>query len=233
LSIIETKSLEELSLPQRNYERKRNNLNEMNPPCRKYIADLVYYYQTARSSETASLKFLSYYHIIEYFFEKVYNDDLLITVKDKLTSPDFSYRNNKEIKSLIQIIQKKTKIRSDTLTFDEKEALKLVLEKYVSLDKLKDTINDYDPDLIEYYKTKEVSFSRGNKIDFNSNKDNIYTNISARIYKTRNSIVHSKEGDKPKYIPYRHEKHLLKEIILMEIITEDIILSSSDILFDS
>jgi hypothetical protein len=233
LSIIETKTLDELSLPQRNYERKRNNLSEMNPPCRKYIADLVYYYQTARSSETASLKFLSYYHIIEYFFEKVYNDDLLTTVKDKLTSPDFSYKNNKEIKKLIQTIQKKTKIRSDTLTFDEKEALKLVLEKYVSLDKLKDSINDYDPDLIEHYKTKEVSFSRGNKIDFNSNKENILSNISSRIYKTRNSIVHSKEGDKPKYIPYKHEKQLLKEIILIEIITEDIIISSSNILFDS
>ena len=233
MSIIELKSLDEFLMPQRDYGRERNPLDKINPPHRRYIPDLVYYYQMALASETVSLKFLSFYHIIEYFFEKVYNDDLLFTVKEKLTAPDFSYKKDKEITKLIKIIQNKTKIRSDTLTFDEKEALKLVLEKYVSLDQLKDNLKDYDSKLIDYYKTKEVSFSHGNKIDFNSSEENTYKNISSRVYQTRNSIVHSKEGDKPKYIPYQHEKQLLHEIPLIKIISEEIIIRSSEILFDS
>jgi ABC-type cobalamin/Fe3+-siderophores transport system ATPase subunit len=150
-----------------------------------------------------------------------------------LTAPDFSYKKDKEIMKLIKIIQKKTQKRSETVMFDEKEALRLVLEKYVSLEQLKDDLNDYDPKLIDYYGKNEVSFSRGNKIDFSSNKENIYKDISARVYQTRNSIVHSKEGDKPKYIPYQHEKQLLHEISLIKIISEEIIIQSSEVLFDS
>lgn len=227
--IIEMKSLNELSRTRKLYGTKRNKIEEINPPHKIYISDLVYHYQTALSSETASLKFLSYYHIMEYFFEKVYNEDLLKIVKEKLISPGFSYKNDKEINNLINTIQKKTKMRSDTSTFNEKEALKLVLKKYVSLDQLKDSLNDYDSSLIESYKTKEVSFSHGDKIDFNSDEETVYKNISNRIYKTRNSIVHRKEGDKPQYIPYKNEKQLLNEIPLMNILSEEVIIQSATI----
>ena len=58
-------------------------------------------------------------------------------------------------------------------------------------------------------------------------KENIYSNLSERIYSTRNSIVHSKQGDKPKFIPFKDKIDLFKEIPLIRFIAEEIVFATS------
>ena len=98
--------------------------------------------------------------------------------------------------------------------------------KYFSLD-------EFDPSSISYYKSHEVSFSNGDAIDLSDvSNEKLAKKIAARIYKTRNSLVHSKSNDsrvkeRGIYHPFADEKELAKEIPLMRIIAESIIINSA------
>lgn len=207
---------------------RRSKFEDIEPPKRKYENDLILYYVKGISSESVDLQYLSFYHILEHFFEKIYNDELISSIKSNLTRPSFSYKRNKDLLGLINIIQEKLKYRNDEFQINEPEALKLVIEKFIiDFDPIKNEINTYDPTLLDYYKTKEVSFSNGNKVNFSENYEIISKNLKERIYKTRNSIVHSKETDKDRYLPFKHDRILQKEIVLMRLIAEKIIIESS------
>ena len=208
---------------------RRARIDDIEAPKRKYLQDLILFYQKAISSESADLQFLSFYHIIEHFFEKVYNDDILKTLQNTITAPSFSYKRAKDLNVLIKVIQEKLKYRNEEFQINEPEALRLVLERFIpDFEDIKNEIEGYDKTLIDYYKQNEVSFSRGNRVNFNEDKQTVVKNLRERVYKTRNSIVHSKETDKMKYLPFKHDKELLKEIILMRVIAEKIIIGSSE-----
>ena len=55
----------------------------------------------------------------------------------------------------------------------------------------------------------------------------IHAALARRIYKTRNSIVHSKEGARRKYVPFEHDRVLVKEVPLVRFVAELIITTSS------
>lgn len=207
---------------------RRSRVEDIEAPKRKYLQDLILFYQKGISSESADLQYLSFYHILEHFFEKIYNEDLLNAVRDKLTTPSFSYKRTQDLNGLVKTIQDKLKYKNEEFQINEPEALKLVLDKFIDdFSEIKNELNTYDSTLLNYYKTKGISFSKGNKVNFDEDRQATLKNLRERIYKTRNSIVHSKETDKAKYLPFKHDKELGKEIILMRIIAEHIIIGSS------
>ena len=228
LSYLPSSLIEDLTRTIRIGRIRRARMEEVEAPKRKYENDLILYYQKGISSESVDLQYLSFYHILEHFFEKIYNDELIKSIKDELTKPSFSYKRTKDVSELIKVIQNKLKYKNEEFQINEPEALRLVLERFISdLDEVKDAINSYDNELIEYYKSQEVEFSKGNRVNFQEDRDKILKNLRERIYKTRNSIVHSKETDREKYLPFKHDRILQKEIILMRIIAEKIIIESS------
>ena len=172
---------------------------------------------------------MSFYHILEHFFEKIYNEDLIKSVQDKLTAPSFSYKRPKDLNALVKTVQDKLRYKNEEFQINEPEALRLVLDKFIlDFQEIKDEIGTYDSNLLDYYKTEEVSFSLANRVNFDEDRQVILKNLRERIYKTRNSIVHSKDTDKTKYLPFKHDRELSKEIILMRIIAEKIVIGSSD-----
>ncbi|MDU9375850.1 hypothetical protein McpSp1_04290 [Methanocorpusculaceae archaeon Sp1] len=214
--------------------RVLDNFQNISPPKRKYIKALTAQYYMGVSSADPFIEFLCYYHVMEHFFDEVYKEDIIKTVQDEITSPKFSTRRQKDIVKLIETIQNKVKSNKLGYAFSEQEALSLVIKKYIpSLQKLKNDVDDEDNWLIQYYLSHQVSFSGGDKIDLASfSNDDLYTNIAARIYKTRNSIVHSKSNDfqakeRGIYVPFKNEMELSHEIPLMRIIAESIIINSS------
>ncbi len=230
LSIIEVKVLDEFISSERLSRIKRNDENP-DPPKRKYIPDLVYHYQMAISSDSPYLQYISYYHIMEHFFEKIYNEELIKLIQYEISNPSFSIKRDNDIKKVIKIINKKLQSHKEEFSINEKEALELVLFKYIDIEKLSKKINEYDSTLLEYYKNHDVSFSGGNKIDFELiQKKEVIRKISSRIYKTRNSLVHSKDTDMSKYVPFKHDKYLMKEIPLLRFIAEEIIIMTSELL---
>ncbi|MDT8975712.1 hypothetical protein RQP50_05590 [Paenibacillus sp. chi10] len=229
-SIVEIKLLEDFLNSQR-LERIRRNTDEVDPPRRRYIPELVYHYQMAVASESPYLQFISYYHVIEHFFEKIYNEELVKVVQDTVSSPSFSLKRENDIKKVIRVINNKLRARHEEYSINEREALELTLIKYIDSNSLKEKLKEYDDSLLDFYHDNEVVFSGGATINFDSPQEKeILKKISSRIYSTRNSIVHSKENDKLKYTPFKHDRYLIKEIPLVRFIAEEIILSNSKLL---
>jgi hypothetical protein len=210
---------------------RRSTPADLDPPRRLYNEDLVNHYILAVSTDSPTVQFLSYYHVLEHFFESVFNDELLEQIKSSITQPGFSYKRKKDVAQLVATIKKSLQIKSETITFSESEALRLSLTKFVDVPSLINRLDEYDPKLIDYYSNDEVPFSNGAKIAFRSGEiERIVREMGRRIYSTRNSLVHSKDGDKARYTPFKDERALLMEVPLMRFVSELVILSVSEVL---
>lgn len=212
------------------YRRSRRIRSDLlEAPKRKYQPELVNFYLRGVSGDTKDYQFLSYYHVLEYFFEKVFLDNVVDQIRYELTLPSFSYKREKDIKSLYGKIRKIVKDTSDQSTINELESLKLTLKTYVSdLQRVKDNLNDLSDKVIDYLKTNGGAFAK-NQINFDDAKvEAVYANIANRIYQTRNAIAHSKESDdKKKFVPYVNDSDLQNEVLLIRIIAEEVIINSS------
>ncbi len=226
-TVVEIRFLDEFFRTNRLLRLRRADLEEMEAPKRKYIPDLIYHYQMALSTDSPMLQFLSYYHIMEYFFEKIYNEEIVKIIEKEITSPHFSPKREKDIKKLIS---KKIKDRGDNYSFNEKEALMLTLSRYINIDELRTRLDEYNNKLVKYYKDNEVLFSKGDRVDLTKNESQTFSKLASRIYKTRNAIVHSKDGEKAKFTPFTDDKFLINEIPLMRFIAEDIIIENSTLI---
>jgi hypothetical protein len=188
----------------------------------------------AVSAKDPVVIFLSHYHVIEHFFESVFYDYLNQEIKKIITNPGFSYNREKDINKLISMVKDSLSAINGDSTFKESEALKICLTTYIDLDELVADITQVDPKLLDYYTSKQVSFSRDTTINFNnSNQQKIYEQLANRIYKTRNAIVHSKErikekAYKDKYTPFVDDSVLFREIPLIQLISEKIIFKTSE-----
>ena len=196
-------------------------------PKKIYNQELISYYNEAISSSILSHKYLSFYHILEYFYENIFMEDQISKAKEILTDVGFSYKRNKDIAKLIKNIQSKA-IDKD-VAINEKSALSLLIQKHIKQEQLKEKlIERYEQDFLEELKHK-VEFSDGNIIIFSNEDEKQYIDsLTNRIYKTRNAIVHSKEsfteGKKNnKYQPIKDDKELFTEIELIQVVAEIII----------
>jgi len=98
IAVIEVGFLHELAR-YRITRIRRSRIDEIEPPRRIYNPDLVYHYQMAISTDSIPLQFLSFYHVIEHFFYDIYHEDLINTIKAKITSPDFSYKRKRDLEN--------------------------------------------------------------------------------------------------------------------------------------
>lgn len=211
------------------FKPRINRIDDLDFPRLLYIKDLTEQYHMAVSSLDPFIQFIGFYHIIEYFFEEVYKEDIIKTTKEIIMRPDFSIKNSKDILKLVNHINKK---KIDSTIGTELEALELTLIKYVKIDELKDSLNDIDSEIINYYKDHSVRFSNGNVFDLLDDDDKIYKKIAKRIYDTRNSLVHNKSNEistkeRGIYKPFKDSKVLSKEIPLLKVISEQIIIGSA------
>jgi hypothetical protein len=228
VSLVPQRLIEEMVRSGRINRMRRSRTEEIDPPRRVYNEDLVQHYLLAVSTENPVIEYLSYYHVLEYFFESVFNDDLVNTVRDSITDPGFSYKRKKDINLLINSIKKSLQIRSETITFSEAEALRLCIERFVSMPDLIDKLNAYDGALLDFYKSSKVEFSSGVEVDLRSlDSAAVAKALAKRIYSTRNSLVHSKEGERSKYTPFKDDRALVKEVPLLRFISEMVIVNES------
>ena len=230
-ALVQQRDFDEILRTGRITRNRRSNINEIDAPRRTYVPDLIHHYQLAVGTENPMLEYISYYHIVEHFFETVFNEALVEKVRSTLKHPDFSYKRKHDISALIKEIGKSIKMRDESMTFNEQEGLRLTLKKYLDIHELVQKLNEYDASLVEYYKLASVSFSGAGTIHLEgSDEELIYKHLAARIYKNRNSIVHSKESEKSKYTPFKDDKTLVKEVPLLRFISEKIIFETSKLL---
>ncbi|WP_197232322.1 methylamine utilization protein MauJ [Priestia endophytica] len=219
-SPIKMYSLEEI-IGILNRRQKEKNI-DFAAPKRKYNSNLIDYYNLAISSEDPFISFISYYHIIEYYFDEVYREQQINTLRTSITSPRFSYKDDKQLFNIIEKIIKDNRFVRENGSGNEQQSLNYVLNKYIhDLDDFKQRLNNEE---LNFYQNKSVSFSKGDVINWDKDKDKILKAISNRIYKTRNALIHSKSSKKDvTYHPYLHRNELEKEISLIKIVAEYII----------
>ncbi len=210
--------------PQRRMSRRNGDFDH---PKKIYNQELITYYNEAISSAVLSHKYLSFYHILEYFYEDIFMEDQISKAREIITDVGFSYKRKKDIVKLINNIHSKA-IDKD-VAINEKAALSLLIHKHIPQGLLKDRLIDrYGNEFLDKLKHK-VEFSDGNIIIFSeADKKQYVESLTNRIYKTRNAIVHSKasftEGKKNnKYQPIRDDEELFPEIALIQVMAEIII----------
>jgi hypothetical protein len=228
IPLVETRSWDDLLRISRIARSRRSRISEIEPPRRFYLPDLIYHYQMGVAADSPVLAFLSYYHIAEHFFEQVFNDDLIASVKDRLTQPGFSYRRKKDIEGMIREITRRLRIRGESTVFSEQEALRLTLQRFVKREDLLARLNSYDETLIDHYAVNSVAFCGGDPVDLRTQDEaKPFDLMAKRIYKTRNAVVHSKEGDRTRYVPFEDDRVLSREVPLARFVAEDIIIGSA------
>ena len=229
IAITEPTDIDDL-IGTRNYIGRRRISDNNTPPLRVYKADVVDYYKLALSSYDPYIQYLSFYHILEYFFDEVFKRKIIEDLQDKITNPDFSYKDEDKVYDIANFIKNRFKMQNDSGQGNELETLKYVLKEYTTIEEIKNRINSIDSDLIHYYQTVKVTFSGGPTITWGE-ITGFYTQLAKRIYYTRNSLVHSKSGkNKERYKPYKDEVTLQKEIPLVQVIAEYVIINSSQMI---
>ncbi len=196
---------------------------DFDSPKNVYNAELVSYYAEALSSTVLPHKYLSFYHILEFFYEKIFSENQINEARKIITDVSFSYKRDKDIMRLIKGVQQKS--LDNDVTINEKSALTLLIKKHIAQDDLKSRLIDRNGE--EYLEGlhHKVSFSDGNPIIFSNDESQFVTSLTDRIYKTRNAIVHSKESlvdekKNKKYKRVRDDLELLREITLIQVIAE-------------
>ena len=203
--------------------------NLENPPHREYINDVIDYYRLAMGSRDPYIQFISFYHIIEYFYDEVFKQRIIDDLKRKLTQPDFSYKNKEKLYELVTLVRHRIKMNDELGRGNESESLRFVLEKFIIISDLKTKLKEMSEDIVLYYQNNKVPFCKAPTIQWNES-DHVYGNLSKRIYYVRNALIHSKSGkNDERYKPYKDEEPLKKEIPLIKAIAEMVIISSSKI----
>lgn len=198
----------------------RLDYNDIQAPQRTYDKNLLQYYQQALSSDNSTIKFLSYYNCLEYFFRKVADEKIRTDIKLKILNPSFNINDEKSVDKIINCFDE---YESQD---NEKDHLKLVLNKFIDkkelLNDLKNCGNDCDKIL-----NKKVNFANADQVNDGKNFNN---HLANRIYDIRNALVHSKEGLSNSFIPFKksHERELKDELIVIRLVAEQIIRGNSE-----
>lgn len=160
--------------------------NDLTIPKSNYDDDMVGFYKVARSSIFPTQSFLSYYHVLEYNFLRVADEELHSKTKSIINSTTFnaSYDN---VNKLLSVLQKHER------NLDETSMLKRVLTKYIDEEELITFISDLEN------KTSEKIFSKpkdeifGERISIKLETGHAIGNTSKIIKHIRNSLVHSSD----------------------------------------
>lgn len=176
------------------------------------------------------MQYLAFYHVAEFFFQSISEDEAFQVISSFITRPSFSPYRHEDVSNFYNVIKKKMRDQRDDGVWNERNGLLLCLKRYVpDLSVLKASIDRIDNTAIEYYRTTPVAFTDdGKTINFDEEQDKVYSAIRERIYSTRNAIVHSKHGERLRYEPFKHDKQLSKEIPLIRAVAEEIIINSAE-----
>lgn len=199
------------------------------PPHRIYNSEVLDYYALAMESGDPFSSYISFYHVVEHYFDAVFRRKLTDEMKAKITHPDFSYKREDKLYELAKYVKKHMSSDDKSGKGNEFESLKYVLAEYVPIDELKARINTLDTNAEGYYQSNKVPFVSGKdtKVPW-SDEQGIYTKLATRIYETRNALVHSKsEQTTNQYKPYKNKKDLLAEMALIRAVAELVLINTS------
>ncbi|RVU82946.1 hypothetical protein EOL70_18430 [Leucothrix sargassi] len=207
---------------------------------KKYIPELIEYFHIGEQIDYPPFQFICYYHIIEYFLDKVAYSLVSDYLKLIVMKPDFHINSDKYVNDAVNFL--KTQNNSH---LPDKTKINRVLEKYITIDEIKEFIesnthytDELNQNILADYFSKDIKFNFKKtlsikKLNLGNEKD-FYNSLTARIYALRCSIVHSNpDFDETKAIPFistpENLSQLRLEIELLNEISRIIISKSASI----
>lgn len=205
------------------YGRLIDEESELDIPSVDYDSNIVSYYKVAKSSIFPGQVFLSYYHILEYYFLRVADEDLFQTVRVQLNDPAFkaTYENVTKLLAAIK--------RYDN-THDEKKMLRSVLMKFVPEEDYIAFINNFE------VKSGVKIFTGGKQKIFGETftikleKGHALSNSASLLKHIRNSLVHSSDRYTREdcYLPFSESEEIVaKYIPIIQFMAEKVIFSTA------
>lgn len=194
-------------------------------PRANYNDDLVIFCKVAKSSLFPNQGFLSYYHVLEYFFLRVADEIIHTSLKAQINSPSFS-ASYESINKLLAIVAK-----ADKTTSDETEMLKAVLTKYVPEDDLIEHIRRIEKETGEklYSDSKKEVF--GEKATIRLEKGHAISNTAKVIKHIRNALVHSSDRYSREncFLPFSESETVVEHYIpIVKFLAEKVIFATAE-----
>ena len=167
---------------------------------------MQYFLHACRSNDTAA-KYLSFYHVAEYYFDK--DEELLEKLQARLASFQDHPMDSSDIRDVINLVRKSRG--------DERTSLRRVLVKQLNATTFQTELKErWRDDLVSYYLGNDGHWcdDGSTKIDFKGS--GFYTTLAKRIYTCRNQIVHRKKVEGVTYNPFEDCASLAKEIPIIQ-----------------
>jgi len=193
--------------------------SEVQFPVRTYTSELLAYYHLAFGSDSLILAYLALYKVMEFFFTSSSDRVLHAKMVEKLVEPDFSHTKTKKLQELARVI------RTHDIRLDEKRLLKTVLEHYFGVPELRNWITAFDAEHDNYLTTERDVFAERLKVDISD--DQLFASVANRVYHIRNALVHHKEGEISRFIPFSGQEEILnRELPLLLFLAEQVIIKT-------
>lgn len=201
--------------------RKKVNLNHNRIPQKFYNEEILHYYEQGLLSDDPVFSYISFYHILEYFYENVNVENLIDNLENHKTEYKSFYLNNGQIDVKLHKIIRKA-------CLGEKDKLIQVLNKFLDKKRLLNDIDKVENIDYDYFLNTNIPWAKKTKLK--NEENNFNERIANRIYKVRNALVHRKETDQKKYVINikEDENALYKELSLIQLVAEQIIMESAD-----
>lgn len=181
----------------------------------EYESEPLMYFNNGIGTEDVRMKYLSYYQVLEYFFNRAQNYKLIdeIKVGNYITSNSINHRELKGI------------LKKYVNTLGEKESLKLVLNRGLDITIIKEWINNSLERIQQYTNCSDPRLN----IDLSKPNEKIIGKLAERIYYYRCAIAHAK-GDTDEYlaVPEQSNDIILKELPLLKLIAEKVLKNCSE-----
>lgn len=204
---------------------RRNPRNNIDIPYRKYIDEVVQYYIDGNAARVPKIKFLSFYNVLEFYFDKVYLDDKCKKIQNIITNPKFNHNNLSHYKKILEVFDIKKAKNLEKTNITEFDSLKLLIAKYIDLNEFRNFLNEY-----RYYIENDAYKINDTKFSLSDSDENLISKISKRIYQIRNALVHSKDTENVRYVPRKDDAYIYNEIELIKYLAEEIIIATSDLI---
>ena len=168
--------------------------------------------------------FLSYYHILEYYFLRVSDEITQTSLKAHLNSPLFN-TNYENLNKIVAIVKK-----CDS-TSDEKQMLKAVLNKFVPEDDLVEYIVSLEKHIgnKQYSDPKKKIF--GEHASIKLEKGHALNNTAKILKKIRDALVHSSDRHNREdcFMPFSESESIVFQYMpIIKFIAEKIIYSTAE-----
>lgn len=111
------------------------------------------------------MQYLAFYHVAEYFFQSISEDDAFQVINSFITRPYFSPYRREDVYSFYNVIKKKMRDQRDEGVWNEKNGLLLCLKRFIlDVNVLRATIQHIDGTSVEYYQNTSVPFADDGKM---------------------------------------------------------------------